>query len=194
MVIIKNIYDWMGKQVHSKYADLTLGLLFFIESIFFVPVDPILIVYCLEQRKKAIWYATIATLASTLGGITAYFIGNVLWDSLGIKIIHALSSIETFEKICQQYKIYEYWAILIAGFTPLIPYKIITLTAGFCRLPLIPFIICSIIGRGARFFLVAILIKLYGDKIKTFIDNYFNQLVLIFTFIIILSFYFISIR
>lgn len=186
MLILKNIYDWMGKQVHSKYADLTLGLLFFIEAIFFIPVDPILILYCLEQRKKAIWYATIATITSTLGGITAYYIGNILWDSLGIKIIHALSSIETFEQICYQYKIYEYWAVLIAGFTPF-PYKIVTLTAGFCRLPLLPFIICSIIGRGARFFLVAILIKIYGDKIKTFIDKYFNQLVLIFTLLIILT-------
>jgi len=181
----------MSRQVHSKYADFTLGLLFFIEAIFFIPVDPILILYCLEQRKKAIWYATIATITSTVGGITAYYIGNILWDTLGIKIIHALSSIETFEQVCQQYKIYEYWAVLLAGFTPF-PYKIVTLTAGFCRLPIVPFIICSVIGRGLRFFLVAILIKIYGDKIKVFIDKYFNQLVIVFTLIIIFSFYLIN--
>lgn len=192
MVFLKNIYDWMGRQVHSKYADEVLVFLFFIEAIFFVPVDPILIIYCLENTKKSLWYATIATLSSVAGGLAGYAIGYFLWDIVGIKIINLISTPETFEQIRIQYANYEYWVVLFAGFTPF-PYKIVTLTAGFCRLSLLPFIICSFIGRGARFFLVAGLIKVYGKKINEFIDSYFNYLAILFFLLLISGFYLVKV-
>lgn len=186
--MLKKLYFKIGGIVHSTYANSILAFLFFIEAIcLIIPVDPILILYCTEKRSSAIWYGILATIASVIGGIVGYFIGSLLWGSIGMKLIHALSSINTFEKICSQYKQYEYWAVLIAGFSPF-PYKAVTLSAGFCRLPLIPFIICSIIGRGARFLLIAGLIKIYGEQIKEYIDRYFNQLVVLFTLIIIISF------
>jgi len=87
--------------------------------------------------------------------------------------------------------LYQNWAVLIAGFTPL-PYKAITISAGFCKLSIIPFIVCSIISRGARFFLIAGALYVWGARIKVFIDRYFNQLVLLFTILVVVSVWFFS--
>lgn len=175
---MRDLYDWMGSYVYKPYADFMLGFLFYLEAIFFLPTDPMLIVYCIKRRERSFYYATIATAASVLGGITGYFIGYFLWDMAGEQIIHNrfvshILSPENFATISAWYKKYEVWAILAAGFTP-IPYKAATLTAGFFKLSLIPFIICSIIARGARFFLYAIIIFIYGEHIQKSIDTYFN--------------------
>ena len=107
-----------------------------------------------------------------------------MWDSVGAQLVKLIISPATFESIRNKYVLYESWAVFIAGFTP-IPYKAVTLSAGFCRLPVIPFISYSILARGARFFLVAGAIKIWGARIKLFIDRYFNQLVVLFLVIII---------
>ena len=152
---IQRLYNWMGSQVESRYADLMLGLLFYLEAIFFLPTDPMLIIFCIERPKKAFRYATIATVCSVLGGITGYYLGLLLWNTLGQDIvnntyINYLISPEMFSYLGQQYEEYESWAILIASFSP-IPYKAATITAGFFKLPFLPFIIFSIIGRVTRF-------------------------------------------
>jgi len=179
---IRRMYDWMGTQVYSRYATPMLALLFYLEAIIFIPTDPMLIVYCIERRDKAYFYSTVATLSSVLGGLTGYGIGYILWHSVGPQIINSsivnfIMSPETFYYLCGLYKKYEAWAILAAAFTP-IPYKAATLSAGFCNLSLMPFIIASLIGRGARFYLYAITISIWGKQIKEYIDRYFNILVL----------------
>lgn len=179
--MLKRIYNWMGEKIHSPYADPFLGFLFFIEALFFIPVDPILILYCLEKRKRSFIYAAIATISSVIGGIAGYAIGLTLWQSYGQEILQSrlVSSVithETFAYIAQKYELYAHWAILIAGFSP-IPYKAATLSAGFCKISFIPFLICSIIARGTRFFLIAFTIRIWGKQIKQFIDRYFNLLV-----------------
>jgi len=190
--MLKKIYDWLGSKVHSKYADPFFCILFFLEAIVLVPVDPILILYCLENRKKALQYAAMATLSSVAGGITGYLLGSFLWNMAGQQILqfrfvaYVLPE-KTFLYLKSLYHQYATWAILISGFTP-IPYKAATLSAGFCKLPLIPFIIFSAIARGARFFLVAGLIKLWGVHIKGFIDKYFNLLAMLFVFLTIIIF------
>lgn len=184
----RRLYTWMGTRAHSKHAEPLLASLFFIEAIFFLPTDPMLILYCLERRDRALRYATIATIASVLGGITGYFIGYTLWACAGNAIIHNpiinyFISPGTFTYLCGQYQKYECWAILIAGFTP-VPYKAATLTAGFCKLNLIPFIICSFIARGARFYLFAFAIRQWGKQMKQYIDRYFNLLVVLLMIIV----------
>lgn len=180
---VKRVYDWMGNRVYSPYGDVILGLLFYLEAIFFIPTDPMLIMYCIERRDKAYYYATIATVCSVLGGLTGYYIGYTLWQTMGQQIIHHpmvsyIMTPQTFTHLCGLYKKYEALAILAAAFTP-IPYKAATLTAGFCNLSLMPFIIASLIGRGARFYLYAITISIWGKQIKQYIDRYFNLLVLL---------------
>jgi len=179
MNFIRKVYDWMGKKVYSKYANLWLAGLFFIEAVFFIPVDPLLILFCVQNNKKSLKYATIATLSSVTGGVVAYGIGKLMWDTVGINLVKWVISETAFNTAVLKYKLYQNWAVLIAGFTPL-PYKAVTLSAGFCGLSLAPFILYS-------FFLVAGSIRIWGPQIKIFIDRYFNQLVILFTIILIAS-------
>jgi len=184
---IRNIYDWMGEKVDSPHALFWLFLLFFIESsIFFIPVDPLLILYCVQNNKRSFFYAALATMASVLGGIFGYMIGSLMWQSIGAKLVGWLFSEQTFLNLVARYKLYQNWAVLIAGFTP-VPYKAVTVSAGFCHLPIVPFIGYSFLARGARFFLVAGMIRIWGSQVKIFIDKYFNLLVVLFTVIVILS-------
>lgn len=171
----------MSQQVHSPYAGYLLGLMFYIEAIFFLPTDPILVLYCLERRDRALWYATIATFASVLGALTSYAIGYYLWQTAGDAIIHQsflnrFVKPETFLYLCDRYRAYESWTILIAGFMP-IPFKAVTLTAGFCNVSLLPFTIYASIVRGFRFYAIAVLITIWGAQMKEFIDRYFGLLV-----------------
>lgn len=190
--MFKSIYRWMGSCVHKPHADLLLTVLFYFEAlIFFLPTDPMLIIYCIERRKKAFWYAFIATVGSVLGGATGYLIGYWLWESYGQIIINSrlVSMVlkpDDFSYLCELYKEHEYLAIFIAGFTP-VPYKAATFTAGFCKLGFIPFVICSFIARGARFFLYAIVITIWGEKIKEYLDRYFNLLVVLIILLISVS-------
>ncbi len=191
---IKKFYDWMASCVYSPYADITLGFLFFLEAIFFLPTDPMLIMYCINRREKAFRYATIATISSVLGGITSYFIGAMLWDVAGEQIIHNkivnyVLSPATFTHLSQQFRQHGWLAILVAGFTP-VPYKAATLTAGFCKISLIPFILCSIVARGARFYLLAAAIKILGVRIQQSINHYFNIMIALTALAIIFSLWF----
>jgi membrane protein YqaA with SNARE-associated domain len=187
MKFLRRIYDWMGKKAHSKHGLVWLCALFFVEASFFIiPIDPLLILFCVEHRQRSFFFATLATISSVAGGIFGYLIGYLLWDTIGITLVNALISQETFQVVVGRYKIYQSWAVLIGALTP-VPYKAITISAGFCKLPIIPFIIYSIIGRGARFYLIAGAIYLWGARIKNFIDKYFNYLAIAFTIIVILS-------
>ena len=191
MNFLKKTYDWLGEKIHSPYANTWLSGLFFIEAFFFIPVDPLLILYCVQNRKKSFTYATIATLSSVAGGVFGYFIGAALWNSVGVKLVSWAISEQTFAKAVLTYKTYQNWAVFIAGFTPL-PYKAITLSAGFCGLPIIPFIICSLLSRGARFFLVAGILRIWGEQVRRFIDRFFNQLLILFVFLVAISFWFLK--
>ena len=183
--MIKRLYNSLVPYVYHPLSSFVFAALFFIEAIFFVPVDPILIMFCVKRQDRAYFYALLATISSVVGGICAYIIGALLFNSLGMKIVTTFSTIEVFNKITDIYRHYETIAVLFAGFTPF-PYKIVTLSAGFCKLPLIPFVFYSFIGRGGRFFLIAFLIKRYGEHIEHLIDRYFNYLFLLFTLLIVL--------
>lgn len=182
--MLKRAYDWLGTQVHSPFAVPFLAFLFFIEAIFlFIPVDPILMLYCIEYRQRSLYFALIATVASVIGGVTGYYIGMALWETIGQTIVSLILSQETFNHAVQQFQNNQHWAVLIAGFTP-VPYKAVTLGAGFCKLPLVPFIINSFISRGARFFLISGIISIWGAQMKLYIDRYFNILAVLFVLLV----------
>ncbi len=190
--MLKSLYKWMGSRVHSKHADLILTLLFYFEAlIFIIPTDPMLIIYCIERRDKAYWYALLAAIGSVLGGMTGYAIGYWIWQDYGQNIIHStwvnmVFKPADFYYLCNLYKQHEYLAIFIAGFTP-VPYKAATFTAGFCQLAFLPFVLCSFIARGARFLIYAVIISIWGEQIKKYIDRYFNLLVLLVVVLISVS-------
>ena len=185
--MIKKMYHWMGTKVHKPQAPFFLAALSFLESLIFPPVAPILVLFCLENRKRSFFYAAITTVFSVLGGVVAYYFGYGLWEAIGQKFVLYISTQESFDALVAQYTKYEALTILIGSFTP-VPYRLVSVSAGFCQLPIIPFIIFSLIGRGARYFLVGAVLFLWGDQLKTFIDRWFNQLVLLFLTVMVVGF------
>jgi len=186
--MVKSLYDWMLHWAETPYGSWALGLLAFAESSFFpLPPDPLLIALALGAPDKALWFALICSAASVVGGILGYLIGMGLMGTVGSRILRFYGAEAKWESIKRLFERYDAWAVVIAAFTP-IPYKIFTIAAGAFRIRFGTFVIASIIGRSARFFLVAGLIYFYGDVIRAFIDRYFNLLSMAFVVLLVLGF------
>ena len=186
---LRKLYDWVLHWAKTPYGPLALCILSFSEASFFpIPPDILLIALSLGLRKKALKFALICSIASFLGGIAGYFIGHCLWwngdvysaiASFFFNHIPGFSE-QLFVNIQKQYNTHGFMIIFTAGFTP-VPYKIFTISAGAFDISFPLFAAASAISRSARFFLVALLIFKFGEKIQLFIDRYFNILTLIFT-------------
>ncbi len=155
-----------------KHAVYYLMALSFIESSFFpIPPDVMLGPMCLADRKRAWYFAFVTTLASVLGGIFGYFIGMFAFDIVVQPIVTYMGYEDKFLRVESWFDRYGIWIIFTAGFTP-IPYKLFTIGAGIMAMPFLPFVLASIVGRGARFFLVAALIILGGQKLEDNLRKY----------------------
>jgi membrane protein YqaA with SNARE-associated domain len=186
--LLKRLYDWVLSWAESKYGTMALAVIAFAESSFFpVPPDILQIALSVSKPKKSFWYAFVAGVFSVLGGVFGYLIGLFLYDTIGKGIILSLGYEQYFEMVGQLYKENAFLAILAAAFTP-IPYKVFTIAAGFWDVGLFTLIAASIIGRFGRFFIVAVLIRFCGARVKIFIDKYFNWLTLIFFILVVLGY------
>jgi len=185
MNFLKRTYNWTLEKAQHKNAKWYLSLISFVESSFFpIPPDILLIPMALASKANALFYAFICTLFSVLGGILGYAIGYFFYNSVGIYIVdfyHLENSFNIFESY---YKEFGILIVLGAGITPF-PYKFITIASGVFGLNIFLFIIVSIIGRGLRFYLIAILLYFFGEKIKLIIDKYFNILTIVFFILLV---------
>ncbi len=181
----KQLYDWMLSWAESPYGVPALFCLAFAESSFFpIPPDVLLIGLTLGNPSLGLWYATVATIGSVLGGALGYAIG--LYG--GRPIAQKFMGQERMALVHDYFQKYEAWAILIAGFTP-IPYKIFTISAGAFYVDFKTFMVASLISRGARFFLVAGAIQLVGPWMKEMIEGYFNLFTIVFVVLLVLGFW-----
>src|SRR5690606_26842812 len=163
------------------------GGLAFAESSFFpIPPDPLLIALCRGAPRRARWFATICAGASVRGGIAGYTIGWCVWALVSDFFFTYIPGVspEAFERVRAPYGRWDCWAIFVAGFTP-IPYKVFTLSAGVFQISFPVFIAASVVGRSARFFVVAGLIYAYGPGIQGFIDRHFDRLVWLFFLLLV---------
>ncbi len=185
MKFFRYLYDWtLIKSSHPK-AKWFLAIISFSESSFFpIPPDIILIPMIIAKKTKAWLYAFICTISSVLGGITGYAIGYFFYASIGVLIVEAYGLLDSFNSFEQYYNEFGILIVLGAGFTPF-PFKFITIASGVFNLNIISFIIISFFARGLRFYLLAILLFIFGNKIKKLIDNYFNLLTFIFFILLI---------
>ena len=185
MNFLKRTYNWTLEKAQHRNAKWYLSLISFAESSFFpIPPDILLIPMALASKANALFYAFICTLFSVLGGILGYAIGYFFYNSVGIYIVdfyHLENSFNIFESY---YKEFGILIVLGAGITPF-PYKFITIASGVFGLNIFLFIIVSIIGRGLRFYLIAILLYFFGEKIKLIIDKYFNILTIVFFILLV---------
>ena len=186
--IVRRLYDWVLHWAETPYGVPVLFVLAVAESSFFpIPPDVLLMALALSVPTKAFRFALWCTLGSVLGGILGYYIGFGLWGTVEPWLIPTVFSVEKFEKVTGLYDEYGVPIVFAAGFTP-IPYKVFTIAGGVAQINLVGFIGASIVGRGARFFLVAAVIKRYGDLAKDLIDRYFNLVTLAFTVLLIGAF------
>lgn len=194
MKLVRRLYDWVLSWAETPYGGVALFILAFAESSFFpIPPDALLIALVLGSTAKALKYATTCTVASITGALLGYAIGHFAWwtpsgDFTSIADFFFTNvpgfSHELFYRVQHLYDKWDFWIIFSAGFTPL-PYKVFTISAGAFKINLPMFIIASVVSRGARFFLVSLLIRKFGPSIKTFIDKYFNILAVTFTVLLI---------
>ena len=170
MKIFSPLYERAIKWARHPKAPRYLGGLSFAESSFFpIPPEVMLGPMVLAKRDKAWWFATITTITSVLGGIAGYLIGWLAFEVVEPYLMQ-WGYAEKFELAESWFQEWGVWVVFIAGFSP-IPYKLFTISAGALSMSFLPFVIASIIGRGARFFLVAGLIKLGGEKMESAIKN-----------------------
>ena len=170
--MLRKLYDWTLAKAAHPHAEWWLAAFSFIEASFFpVPPHPLLGLMCLAEPKKAIRFAAIATLASVLGGLLGYAIGWGLYDTVGTELLAALGMTESFPVAACYLREYGAEIIMIKGATP-IPFKLLTITAGFIGMNLVSFILASIVSRSISFMIVGVLFRLFGRPIKAFIDKY----------------------
>lgn len=166
MKLFGKLYDWAMTGARHPKSPYYLSGMSFAESVFFpIPVDVMLAPMALARPEKAWQYAFLATLFSVVGGVLGYFLGYALFDSVVMPMIEAVGYEHKLDAAKQWFVDKGVWVIFIASFSP-IPYKVFTITAGMMSMALLPFVIASFIGRGMRFFLVAGLMKLGGEKME----------------------------
>ncbi|MCA1944095.1 MAG: DedA family protein [Desulfovibrio sp.] len=188
MKLFQSWMDRIWRLADSAGAERALAIVSCIESIFFpVPPDLMLIPMCLANRAKAFRYASICLVASIVGGVFGYIIGYYFMEIIGQPIVDFYNFEDKIFKIEAWYNQYSAWAVAIAGLTP-IPYKVCTLTAGMFKISFPIFIIASVMARGLRFFAVAGLIYLYGEKVRFFLEKRFDLVLMVSAVLVVLGF------
>ncbi len=187
---VRRLYDWVLHWAETPYGPAALVFLAFAEASFFpIPPDPLLMALCLGAAARSFRFAAMATVASVMGGVGGYIIGAGAWQILGDFFFSYVPGVtpEAFIAVQEYYERYDFWAIFLAGLTP-IPYKVFTLSAGVFAINFPVFVLASFLSRGLRFFVVAGLIYRFGPPMSRFIDRYFNLLTWVFGALIILGF------
>ncbi|MFZ5981738.1 MAG: YqaA family protein [Candidatus Zixiibacteriota bacterium] len=203
------LYDWVLGWGESRHGVTALFFLSLAEASFFpIPPDALLIALCMGAHKRWVRFALYCSVGSVFGGMLGYFIGFAAFGLIGEKILGFVASFSGGNPD-EMLRIAQYWfnekelwgmqvgawAVGVAGFTP-IPYKVFTIAAGFFEMNFVVFVIASVVSRSLRFFIVAGIIGLlyekFGNRIRNFIDRYFNYLAVAFVVLLALGFWIIS--
>lgn len=186
---MRSLYDWTLKWSKTDQAPRALFLIAFAESSFFpIPPDVLLIPMVVADVKRWWKNALICTVGSLLGAVLGYYIGFALFETVGKWIVETYDLQEAMNSLAVSYSNNAFLAVFTAAFTP-IPYKIITISAGLFKVPLVAVLLASAVGRAGRFFAVAGLLKLFGKKIADSVEKYFDIISILFLVLLIGGFY-----
>ena len=183
--MIRALYDWTLRLAQHPRALWALAIVAFIESsVFPIPPDILMIPMIIAAPRRAFVIAAVATVSSVLGGMLGYWIGAVLFETVGLPVLEFYGKTGNFETFRQNYNDWGAWAVLIAGVTPF-PYKVVTILSGSTGLNLTVFTIASIAARGLRFFVVAGLLWKFGEPIRDFIERRLGLMFTIFVIVLL---------
>ena len=182
---LRSLYNWTMEKAAHPQAPLWLAFFCFIESSFFpIPPHPLLGLMCLAQPKKALRFATIATVASVLGALFGYAIGYFLYEAIGAWLLGLLGLTESFPVAACYIRDQGAAAVFLAAGTP-IPFKLMTITAGFIEMDLLTFTLAAIAGRSLIFMVVGVLFRIFGAPIKRVIDEYLGYVTTAFVVLVV---------
>jgi membrane protein YqaA with SNARE-associated domain len=169
--MFQRLYDWTLSLARHRHAERSLALIAFSESAFFpIPPDVMIVPMIIARPERAWRIAMICTIASVLGGVVGYGIGYFLIDSVGGWLIRLYGLQDGLAEFQHFYAEWGVAIILLKGLTP-IPYKLVTIASGMAHFNFLVFLAASLVTRGARFFIVAALLKRYGAPIQTFVEK-----------------------
>jgi membrane protein YqaA with SNARE-associated domain len=169
--MLRPLYNWILARSARPDAVWWMAGVSFAESSFFpLPPDIMLVPMCLAEPGKLWRYTTLCALASLLGGILGYALGFYLFETVGRLIIDVYNAQSSFDHFQDMFRAYGPWFLILKGVTP-IPYKLLTITAGFARLDLSVFVLCSIFARFSRFYMLAVLLHFYGPQVQRLIER-----------------------
>lgn len=187
--MIRRSYNAVINLSAGPYAPYWLAAIAFAESSFFpIPPDTLLLPMCLAQPRRAYLLAGLCTIASVLGGCFGYFIGAVLYQELALPLAHAYHFEAGFAEFQAKYAAYGAWVIIGKGLIPIIPYKLVSITAGIAHYNFLAFALLSIPVRASRFFLIAALLQRYGDPVREFVERRLALVTSVVAALIILGF------
>ncbi|MFC1501168.1 YqaA family protein [Elusimicrobiota bacterium] len=182
---LKKLYDWTIHWSRTAQAPYALFTIAFAESSFFpIPPDVLLIPMVVANRKKWIFITSICLTGSVLGSLLGYFIGWGLYETIGKPIVEIYNLHHAMQVVGQKFSENAFLTIFTAAFTP-IPYKAITISAGLFSISLPALVTASVMGRGARFFIVSGALRIFGEKIEKSIEKYFDILSIAFIALLI---------
>ena len=181
------LYDWTMQLANNPRAIWLLGFVSFIEAIFFpIPPDVLLIPMILANIKRAWLYAFVTTITSVVGGLVGYAIGYLAYEQIAEPLLLSLGKQAAMSLFSSSINENGFLIVLTAGISP-IPFKVVSVMSGFTQMPVFVFLLSALLGRTTRFFVVATLLKYYGEAIKSFIETYLGWLFLVFIAFIVLG-------
>jgi membrane protein YqaA with SNARE-associated domain len=174
--VLRRLYDWTLAKAAGPGAERWLAGISFADSSFFpVPPDVMQIPMSIARPERSLRYAAVSTVASVAGALLGYVIGAVLYQTIGVPLLYLYGYEDKFVAFAADIKANGFLWMLAFAFLP-IPYKVATIAAGSVSLSIPVLIAASILGRGGRFFLVALVLKRLGAQAQVLIDRYFNAL------------------
>lgn len=175
MAIFGPLYERVMRWSRHRHAEWYLGAMSFAESSFFpIPVDVMLAPMCLAKPERWVRFALNATVLSVLGGIAGYAIGYLTFEAVE-PWLRDSRYWDSYEMARGWFDRYGIVTVFVAGFSP-IPYKVFTIAAGVAVLNFPGFVVASLIGRGARFFLVAATVRYAGVRYEAAIIRNIERL------------------
>jgi len=187
--MIRACYDWVLRQAGKTYAEFILFGIALAEASFFpLPPDILLLPMAVARRDRAWRLAAICTAGSVVGGLIGYGIGTFAMATLGQWIVDTYHLQAAFQTFHDQFNKWGVWIILAKGLTP-IPFKLVTIASGVANLNLVSFVLACAATRGLRFFIIAALVRKFGEPIKTFIEKYLTWVALAVLAAIIFGFW-----
>ena len=190
--MFQKLYKRLLFYSNTKFAPLVLSLVAFWEAIIFpLPPDIVLIPMSLANRQKALFFASLATIFSVLGGIIGYLIGAILWSEIGEILINYLGYNKSFSKFAKLYDENGLIIVVMGALTPF-PFKIVAILSGAIGYPFSIFILAATASRGLRFYIIAGIIYVWGEKIDYFLKQYLGLIFAVITTVLIGAYWYLK--